>query len=211
MNHRSATSTLAALLLASAQLPAHADTLFTVPIAGTLEPRRLGVVFEQDSGSSLNSDNTSRFLAASYDWSRYLSLGAVARLTDGVSIRPEGSVQFAPIGKPYAFAAGFANVGVRTFRSQPYATAATHFDHLGAYFGLTHDTFGVHAMLGADYALTREWSLQADWIGDDGNFLTVGARWKVMPDFALGAGFSRANSHDSGNGVFFSIDKDFRL
>jgi hypothetical protein len=192
----------------------HADTLFTVPVSGTLQPQRLSTELQQDSGASFNSDNTSRFASISYDWNRYFSIGTVARLNDGFSMRPTGSVQFAPMQSRYSFALGVANVGVRTFRSQPYAVASTSFKSLGglsAYAGVTHDTFGNHVMLGTDYSLSHHVSLQADWIGDDGNFFTVGARWEVIPDFAVAGGFMRANSHDNGNGAFLSLEKDFRF
>jgi hypothetical protein len=82
---------------------------------------------------------------------------------------------------------------------------------LNAYAGLTHDSFGEHVMIGADYPLTRNVGLLADWIGDDGNFFTAGVRWNIVDDFTLSGGFLRANSHDSGNGIFVGIDKGFHL
>jgi hypothetical protein len=200
--------------LSVAALPARADSLFTVPISGTLQPRRLDVQLQQDSGASINSSETSRFASLSYDWNRYVAVGGIARLTGDFTARPTASLQFAPVNTPYSFAVGIANVGVRTFRSQPYAIGNMSFRSLGglnAYAGLTHDTFGEHVMLGADYPVTRTVGILADWIGDDGNFFTAGVRWNVIDDFTLSGGFMRANSHESGNGVFLSVDKGFRI
>jgi len=203
---------LAAVAFSALSTSVLADSLFTVPVAGTLQPRRLTTVLSGDSGSSGGSDSSSSlFATADYNYTRYLSLGITARLTDGLSARPEGSVQFAPVGKPYAFAAGFANVGVRSFRSQPYVVGSAYLGKWGGYLGATHDSYGEHAMLGVNYWLTQQVSLQGDWIGDDGNFLTLGARWQARRDIAISAGFSRANAHDSGNGVFASLEKDFKF
>jgi hypothetical protein len=200
--------------LSIAVLPARADSLFTVPVSGTLQAQRLDVELQQDSGASINSSDTTRFASLSYDWNRYVAVGGIARLTGDFTARPTASVQFAPVGEPYSFAVGIANVGVRTFRSQPYAVGNMNFRSLGglnAYVGLTHDSFGEHVMIGADYPLTRNVGVLADWIGDDGNFFTAGVRWNVIDDFSLSGGFLRANSHDSGNGVFLSADKGFHL
>jgi hypothetical protein len=210
MKHRFSTRLLAAAMIGLSSTPAFADTLFAVPVAGTLQPRRLTTVLSGDTGFSEGS-NSSMFATADYNYSRYISLGMTARLTEGVTARPEGSVQFAPLGKPYAFAAGFANVGVRSFRSQPYVVGSAFAGNWGGYFGVTHDSYGEHAMLGANYWATRQISLQVDWIGDDGNFLTFGGRWQARRDIAVTAGFSRANAHDSHNGVFASLEKDFKF
>jgi hypothetical protein len=198
-------------LLPCAMSVAHASqTVFTVPVAGTLEPRRLLTSIQGD-GSSVNSSDTTVFANVDYDVSRFVSLGIATRLTDGVTARPEGSLQFAPVGKPFAFAAGFANVGVRSFRSQPYLVGSTWIGRWGGYLGVTHDTYGEHAMLGANCWVTPKISLQGDWIGDDGNFLTLGARWQAARDFAILGGFSRANSHESHNGIFLGAEKDFKI
>ena len=204
---------LSASLLAIS-LPAQADSLFTVPVSGMLQPQRLDVELQQDSGASIDSSNTTRFASASYDWNRYVAVGGIIRLTGDFTARPTASLQFAPQDEPYSFALGIANVGVRTFRSQPYAVASDTFHNLGnldAYVGLTHDSDGEHVMLGTDYPLTHTVAVQADWIGDDGNFFTAGVRWQAVPDFTLSGGFMRANSHDDGNGVFLAIDKGFRF
>ena len=201
----------AALLLSLSDLALAADSLFNVPVAGTLQPRRLTSYFAVGSGAGLDSEGTTALLTADYNVSRYLSAGITTRLTDGFSARPEGSVQFAPVGKPYAFAVGFASVGVRSFRTQPYAIGSTRFGDLGAYAGVTHDSYGTHPMLGVDYLLSRGFSLQGDWIHDDGSFLTVGGRYQWLRDFAIALGFSHADQERGGNGVFASLQKDFRF
>lgn len=205
---------LSGLAVAALSAPGAAfatDELFNVPVAGTLQPNRLITYMALGTNSVLDSNSSTLLATVDYNLSRYFSAGITSRLTDGVSVRPEGSVQFAPAGKPYAFAAGFASVGVRTFRSQPYVVASTHFDALGMYVGATHDSYGEHPMLGASYMLPHGFSVQGDWIYDDAHFLTVGGRYQFGRTFAVSAGFSHAESERGGNGVFAAVQKDFRL
>jgi hypothetical protein len=188
---------------------AAADSVFTVPVAGTLQPNRLTASLSGGAGANLASESSSLFSAVDYNFTRYFSAGVTTRLTNGFSARPEGSVQFAPENKPYAFAVGFGNVGVRTFRSQPYAVANTRVGDFGFYAGGTHDSYGLHPMLGTDYEISSRWSLQADWIHDDESFVTVGTRWQVKRNIAVSAGFSHSSGEEGGNGIFASVLKEF--
>jgi len=204
-----------AVLLVSASLlaatSAHADGLFSIPIAQNPDKGATELIFEQDaSGTSLRSPDTLRIGTVEYGLRRWLAVGFDSRLNGPFKIEPNIAVQLTREKSPIGVNIGYQNVGVRSFGEQPYAVASRGFGSFALHGGVTRDGNGVHPMFGLEKHFGARFEIMADSIGGAGNYSTFGGQLAVARNVSLAVGYMISNSRGDTNGLYLCIERDLK-
>jgi len=182
-----------------------------VPTAQNPDKGEIELVIEQDaSGTSFNSSDTLRLASVEYGLTKRLAVGFDVRLSGKAKIQPNIALALTRPGASIGLNIGYQNVGVRSFGEQPYVVASRDFKTFSLHGGATHDSNGTHGMIGFEKHFRQRFEILADYIGGRGNFATIGAQLGLAKDVNLEAGYMIANSRSDTNGLFLSLERDFR-
>lgn len=209
MNTFSICASLACVLLVPTS--ARAGGLFSIPTAQNPDQGETTFTIEQDaSNTSFGSRGTLRLASIQYGLTKRLAIGFDTRLSGHAKIEPNIALVLTRPKSAIGVNIGFQNVGVRSFGEQPYIVASRDFASFSLHGGATHDSNGTHGMIGAEKRFGKKFEIMGDYIGGRGNFATVGAQVGLAKDLTFQAGYMFANSRSDTNGLFLSLERDFR-
>jgi hypothetical protein len=188
---------------------ASAGGLISVPTAEIPEPRTLAVDLEYDGGSGLKDPTSLSLLSLDARLTGRLAAGMDVRLSQGdrFTATPRAHVTYLlrPITGGWGLAAGFQNVGVRSFGEQAFVVGSARAHGTGLHVGWTQDSGHPRAMFGVEQPLGRGVTAVSDWITGSGNFAGFGLALPLGRDRSLTLAYLRANDRRQSDGLFLDL------
>jgi hypothetical protein len=192
-----------------------ADGLISVPTAEIPEPHALSIDLEYDGGPRLDDRTALSLFALDARVTSRLAVGMDLRLSQGdrLTATPRAHMTYLlrPITRGFGLAAGFGNVGVRSFGEQAFVVASGRARRTGLHVGWTQDSGHPRAMFGLEQPLGRDVTAVTDWITGSGNFAAFGLALPLGPDNSLTLAYLRANERSQGDGLFVGLSIEARL
>jgi len=194
---------------------AFADGLISVPTAEIPEAHTLAIDLEYDGGRALDDPTALSLLALDASLTHRLAAGMDLRLSQGsrLTATPRAHVTYLlrPMTRGLGLAAGFQNVGVRSFGEQAFVVASGQVGRTGLHLGWTQDSGHPRAMFGLEQSLGRGISAVSDWITGSGNFAGFGLAVPLASDRSLTLANLRANDRREGDGLFLDLSVGVKL
>jgi hypothetical protein len=186
-----------------------AGGLISVPTAEIPEPRTLAVDLEYDGGCGLQDPTSLSLLSFDARLTGRLAAGIDMRLSQGdrFTATPRAHVTYLlrPMTGGWGLAAGFQNVGVRSFGEQAFAVASARAGRTELHVGWTQDSGHPRAMFGVEQALGRGVTAVSDWITGSGNFAGFGLELPLSSSRSLTLAYLRANDRRQCDGLFLDL------